>query len=96
MRRYQELKLESILFTMLLLAFLLLELAVFGYVKSNNSWYILGAGISTAALCAVSYLLYDMALSRTPESKKDYYFYFTGNQRFQEDPFGFLPVVKRK
>lgn len=89
-------KIESILFAMLLLALLLLELAIFGYVKSNNDWYMLSAGISTAALCLVSYLLYAIAHSKTPQAKKDYYFYFTDNQRFREDPFFFLPAAKRK
>ncbi|MEN6326358.1 MAG: hypothetical protein ABFD18_09150 [Syntrophomonas sp.] len=88
-------KVESTLFVMLLLALLLLELAVFGYIRTNNPWYIFSAGISTAALCAVGYLLYVVA-GKATGNKQDYYFYFTDNRRFREDPFGFLPAAKRK
>lgn len=89
-------KVENILFVMVLLALLLLELAVFGYIRSNNPWYIFSAGISTAALCSVVYLLYVVAAGKTPGNKQDYYFYFTDNRPFREEPFGFLPPAKRK
>ncbi len=88
-------KVEGTLFVMLWLALLLLELAVFGYVRTNNPWYILSAGISTAALCSAGCLLYVVA-GKTPGSRQDYYFYFTDNRRIKEEPFGFLPAAKRK
>ncbi|MDD2619362.1 MAG: hypothetical protein PHC92_01645 [Syntrophomonadaceae bacterium] len=90
-------RIESILFTMLLFAFLLLELSIFGYIKSDNVRYILSASISTAALCSISYLLYEIANQKIPQTKKDYYFYFMENKsRLSDEPFFNLPAMHRK
>lgn len=89
-------KMEKFLFAMLLLALLLLEFSVFAYLSSDNNWYIASAAVSTAAACLLSCLLYEIAHLKAPQTKQDYYFYFTDKQDFQKEPFFYLPAVKRK
>lgn len=80
-------KLVEILFAELLASVILVELAFWALLETQNTAYVIALLFCTAAMMYVSYRLYLLEADSKPEVKKEYSFYYIMDHPPAEDLF---------
>ena len=81
------------LFSQLLVLLLVLEFSFYCLLQTGNDYYLPGMVLSTAGVCYIVYLLFNITADKT-HTQKNYHVYFIKNCQPTEDLF--WPKVQKR
>lgn len=76
---------ERLVFILLLSSFILLEISLYGLVKTGNSFYIIAIIASTIACTYTGYCLISHLLYKIADTQKDQYYFFLDQDDRQDN-----------
>ncbi len=78
---------ERLAFFLLLFSVILLEISLYGLVKTENSYYIIAVIASTIASNYTGYCLISHLLDKIADTQKDQYYFFLNQDDRQDNSF---------